>query len=157
MFWTMPGNLTMSPSRSLCTFTWQPSRLVSVTPVARSSISLSCSPGSSIPLYIEEEVTITWQVLQAHSPSQAPVSTARQYVELSTESWGNAPSISRCWARATSRRLAPSATSKVCESPTLLMKVTWRLLRGRSSATCTWGYLSSTNSRNSTVPFARLW
>lgn len=47
-FLVMEGNLTRKPSSSLVMTTWQPRRLVSVRPKARSSISFSSSSGSGI-------------------------------------------------------------------------------------------------------------
>lgn len=48
MFLVMEGSLTRSPSSSLVMMTWQPRRLVSVRPNARSSMSFSSSSGSGI-------------------------------------------------------------------------------------------------------------
>jgi hypothetical protein len=97
-------------------------------------MSFSSSSGSGILSYMESEVTITWQVEQAQDPPQAPI---HEKLERVWERWGgdgtNEPSISRSFAWAMSRRLSPSATSKVCSSPSLSTNVTWRLYSGQQS------------------------
>jgi hypothetical protein len=108
MFLVIVGSFTSSPSSSLFILTWHPSLLVSVRPKARSSMSFSSSSGSSILLYMSSEETMTWHVEQAHDPPQAP-------------------SISRSLACAMSSRLLPSATSNVCDCPSLSMNVTCSL------------------------------
>src|ERR1700753_490547 len=102
------GSFTTSPSNPLLISTWQPSLDVSVNPNARSNMSFSSSDGSGIISYIPGSVMITWQVEQAQLPPQAP-------------------STSRSYACAMSSRLAPSATSNVCDLPALSIKVTLRL------------------------------
>lgn len=73
MFRVMLGSLTISPSSSGAILTWQPSRLVSVRPNARSSMSFSSSVGSGIASYMPSSSTMTWHVEHAHEPPQAPV------------------------------------------------------------------------------------
>jgi len=71
-FLVMVGSLITKPSSSLDILTWQPRRLVSVRPKAKSSMSFSSSSGSSILSNISGSETITWQVEQAHEPPHAP-------------------------------------------------------------------------------------
>ena len=68
----MVGSLMTKPSSSLDILTWQPRRLVSVRPKAKSSMSFSSSSGSSILSNMSGSETITWQVEQAHEPPHAP-------------------------------------------------------------------------------------
>ena len=95
-FRVMLGSLTTNPSNSFDILTWHPSRLVSVSPNARSNMSFSSSSGSGILLYMDISSTMTWHVEQAHEPPQAP-------------------SISKSCACAMSRRLSPAATVKGCD------------------------------------------
>lgn len=71
-FLVMEGSFTRRPSNSLVMSTWQPRRLVSVRPNARSSMSFSSSSGSGILSKYSSSRTITWQVEQAQEPPHAP-------------------------------------------------------------------------------------
>ena len=71
-FLVICGSLTVMPSRSLVILIWQPRRLVSVRPKARSSMSFSSSSASGMRSKYLSSVTITWQVEHAQDPPQAP-------------------------------------------------------------------------------------
>lgn len=130
-FLVMAGNLTFIPSSSFVILTWHPSRLVSVRPKARSSMSFSSSSASGMRSKNSSSLTMTWQVEQAQEPPHAP----RRGHSSATAQGGrargqigsggeNSPSISRSFAWAMSRRLSPSLTASLTSVPSFSTKVT---------------------------------
>ena len=97
------GSFTTSPSSASVITIWQPSREVSVSPNARSSMSSSSSVGSASFLN-QAASTMTWQVEQASEPSQAP--------SMSMPCWCAISSTDRPSGASTSRRV-PSRSMKV--------------------------------------------